>query len=66
MAVPPTTFGLATSARPAGPSPSCAFGHSAHVMASHRSNSIWRSRAAIAMVIYVMVATVTATSRKAG
>jgi hypothetical protein len=39
---------------------------SAHVSRSHRSNSRWRNRPAISMVIYVMVATVTATSRKAG
>ena len=50
----------------AGTSPSCAFGHNSYVSRSHRSKWTWRSRAAIAMVIYVMVATAPAASRKAG
>jgi hypothetical protein len=41
-----------------------AFCHNAHVSLSHRSNSIWRSRSAFAMV--VMLASPPATARKAG
>ena len=49
---------MAPGARTAGASPSCAFGHMARAVNSRRS--------AFSLVLYLMSATVTATSRKVG